>query len=106
MLPTWGFANKLEGLRIAYGRPLKVTSAARCASYNVKVSASGRNGPHTTGEAVDIAIYGKEAWILLSLALSMGFTGIGVSQKGLNRFLHLDTLPGSAKQPRPTVWSY
>lgn len=106
MLPTWALANKLEGLRIAYGRQLKVTSAARCPTYNAKVSLSGLNGPHTTGEAVDIAIFGKEAWVLLAIAFSMGFTGIGVSQKGPNRFIHLDTLQGTPTQPRPTIWSY
>jgi len=37
------------------------------------------------------------------LALELGFTGIGVQQKGTGRFPHLDTLE---EPPRPNVWSY
>jgi hypothetical protein len=33
----------------------------------------------------------------------MGFTGIGVQQKGSRRFIHLDVLQNP---PRPNVWSY
>jgi hypothetical protein len=32
--------------------------------------------------------------------MAMGFTGIGVNQKGAGRFLHLDTRQGAM------VWSY
>jgi zinc D-Ala-D-Ala carboxypeptidase len=40
------------------------------------------------------------------LALEQGFTGIGVSQKGAIRFIHVDDLPDAPGQPRPTIWSY
>ena len=36
----------------------------------------------------------------------VGFTGIGVNQKGGARFLHLDTIESSPARPRPTIWSY
>jgi zinc D-Ala-D-Ala carboxypeptidase len=39
----------------------------------------------------------------LRLAFKLGFTGIGVQQKGSGRFIHLDTMEGGT---RPTVWSY
>jgi hypothetical protein len=36
----------------------------------------------------------------------MGFTGIGIAQKGEGRYVHLDDLPSVEGQPRPTLWSY
>lgn len=36
----------------------------------------------------------------------MKFTGIGIQQKGGDRYIHLDNLPNAPGQPRPTVWSY
>ena len=107
MLPEHDFMEKVETLRELYGKPLIVTSAARCPQHNAKVSGTGLNGPHTTGRAIDFGVSGHDAHRLLSLALSMpGFTGIGVNQKGTDRFIHLDDLPNKPGQPRPTVWSY
>lgn len=107
MLPRLDFMEKVENLRNLYGKPMKITSAARCPEYNEKVSHTGKTGPHTTGRAVDIAVERQDAFRLLSLALSTpDFTGIGVSQKGSGRFLHLDDLPNKGGQPRPTIWSY
>ncbi|MBM3273067.1 DUF882 domain-containing protein [Candidatus Kaiserbacteria bacterium] len=106
MLPEDDFVDKLEGLRVAYGRPLRVTSGARCPKYNAKVSTTGETGPHTTGRAVDLAVERQAAWRVLDIAFQLGFTGIGVQQKGPSRFIHLDDLPNKPGQPRPTVWSY
>lgn len=106
MLPDAEFMKKIEGLRVAYGKPLTVTSAARCPEYNAKVSATGPTGPHTTGHAIDFAVSYADAHKLLSIALKLGFSGIGVQQKGEGRFLHVDDLPNAPGQPRPTVWSY
>lgn len=100
------FLADLEALRTAYGKPLIVSSGYRCSSHNQKVSTTGPNGPHTTGKAVDIAIRGAEAYLLIGLALRMGFSGIGIQQKGGARFLHLDKLTNGPGQPRPMVWSY
>ena len=63
-------------------------------------------GAHSTGQACDILIERADAFKLLSLAFLVGFTGIGVSQKGGARFLHLDTIESSPARPRPTIWSY
>ena len=99
--------EKVERLRIRYGMPMPVTSCARCPDHNEKESATkSRTGPHTTGRAIDIAVRGLNAWLLLRLALQEGFTGIGINQKGDDRFLHIDDLPNAEGQPRPTVWSY
>ena len=106
LLPEKTFQDRIEVLRQRYGKPLIVTSGARCPDYNEKVSHTGRTGPHTKGRAIDFAIRGGDALHLLMLAVTMGFTGIGVSQKGASRFLHLDDLPNAEGQPRPWVWSY
>jgi len=100
------FLLQLDQLREAFGAPLIVSSGFRCPSYNAKVSETGMTGPHTTGKAVDFSIDRAAAYRLMRLALDMGFTGIGVQQKGAARFLHLDTLTDAPGQPRPTVWSY
>jgi zinc D-Ala-D-Ala carboxypeptidase len=100
------FLRDLDELRHEFGRPLIVSSGYRCPDYNANVSATGRTGPHTTGRAVDLRARGGDAYDVLSLALELGFTGIGVAQKGSARFLHLDKLPDAPGQPRPFVWSY
>jgi zinc D-Ala-D-Ala carboxypeptidase len=43
---------------------------------------------------------------MIRMALSVGFTGIGVKQHGAGRFIHLDDLPNAEGQPRPHLWSY
>lgn len=106
MLPKLDFMEKVETLRSVYGKPLRVTSAARCPDYNAKVSSTGRDGPHTTGRAIDISVNGREAHNLLRLAMRFGnFSGIGLQQKGdhASRFLHLDDLTGPQ---RPWIWTY
>ena len=106
MLPEQDFMEKIETLRLAYGKPLRVTSAARCPDHNSRVSGTGRTGPHTSGRALDLAVDRGHAYQLASLAFASGFTGIGFQQKGAGRFLHLDDLPNGPGCPRPTIWSY
>lgn len=108
MLPRLDFMEKVEKLRIKLGRPVRVSSAARCPEYNAKVSHTGLTGPHTTGRAIDLLASGLVAYELLELAPMCGFTGIGVSQRGdhLKRFIHLDDLTNAEGQPRPWVWGY
>lgn len=100
------FVTELDELRHRYGAPLKVSSGYRCPDHNAKVSSTGRTGPHVMGRACDFLIDRTNAYRLLRIALDMGFTGIGVQQKGSGRFLHIDNLPNSPGQPRPTVFSY
>lgn len=95
------FITKLDALREAYGKGLKVSSGYRCPAHNSRVSSTGPNGPHTTGLAVDFAVDRADAHKLLALAAPL-FRGIGVNQKGSGRFLHLDDI----QEGRPTAWSY
>lgn len=107
LLPAQSSQDRLERVRVRYGKPMKVSSGSRCPDHNAKESGTGRTGPHTKG-AFDILVSGEDAFTLLGLALGEGFTGIGFSQKGEHskRFMHLDDLPNAEGQPRPTIWSY
>jgi zinc D-Ala-D-Ala carboxypeptidase len=102
MLPKQSSVDRLQRVRDRYGRPMPVSSGARCAAHNQRVSSSGPHGPHTTGRAFDIAVRGADAHRLLRIALEEGFVGIGINQKGNSRFIHLDDL----EEGRPALWSY
>jgi uncharacterized protein YcbK (DUF882 family) len=95
----------LQALRSVCGFPFRINSGYRSPEYNAKVAETGLDGPHTTGQAFDIAVAGQHAFRLLTFAAQYGFTGIGVKQKGPmeGRYIHLDTL---AEGTRPWVWSY
>lgn len=100
------FLDRLEALRAAVARPLVIMSGYRSPAYNARVSTTGADGPHTTGQAVDIAIRGPDALALIAAAIGLGFTGVGVRQHGDGRFIHIDDLDPSMNRPRPTIWSY
>jgi len=85
-----------------YGKPMKVSSGYRDPSHPIEAKKASP-GFHTTGRAVDIAVSGADAVKLLTLALQVGFTGIGVQQKGGGRFIHLDDV---VSLTRPNIWSY
>jgi len=101
------FLDRLQALRDKVGS-LLVSSGYRSPAYNKKVSSTGKSGPHTTGRAVDLLIYGKKAYDVIVLAESFGFTGIGISQRGpyKKRFIHLDDLQDPVNGHRPWIWSY
>ena len=92
------FMLMLQTLRDEMQGPLKVSSGFRCEDHNQMVSTTGRNGPHTLAKATDILISGERAMVLFEKARQIGFSGIGLSQKGnhASRFVHLDTLPRKA----------
>lgn len=102
------FMDRLENLRREFNRPMPVSSGYRCPMHNARVSKTGFAGPHTTGQAVDIAISGEDAYQLIALAMKSGFTGIGIKQHGPfeGRYVHLDTLPEETNRPRPRILTY
>lgn len=99
------FMVKVEALRWELGFPFVVTSAYRCKDHIIERKKK-TPGAHATGHAIDIAVRGDKAYKLLDAALRVGMTGIGVNQKGNNRFIHLDDLEWDEDRPRPWVWSY
>ena len=101
------FIDKLNQLRDSYGKPMTISSGFRDETHPVEaMKKDPKGGAHVSGKACDILVDRKDAFELLSLAFLIGFTGIGVNQKGGSRFLHLDTIENSASRPRPTIWSY
>jgi len=102
------FMQKIVSLRRQLGFPFIVTSGYRCPDYNDNIAATGRDGPHTTGRAIDIHVTGNEAYKLIAASRDVGITGVGVSQKGSydSRFIHLDDLKSSGNRIRPHLWSY
>ena len=101
------FLKILDQLRDDWGKPIILNSAYRCPDHNAAVSSTkSRTGPHTTGKAADLRVSRKDCYEVMKLAFMLNFTGIGVAQKGSDRFLHLDTLTPMDSGIRPTVWSY
>ncbi len=101
------FLAHIDELRHRCGFPFVIPSGYRTPAYNNKVSSSGFAGAHTTGKACDVGVSGDKAYRLLEEAFKMGvFTGIGINQKGANRFIHLDTCTVADGLPRPAIWSY
>ncbi len=102
------FMNKVQAIRSFLDFPLVVTSGYRSPEYNAEISTTGEDGPHTTGCAVDINIWGGRAYMLISNAKIFGFTGIGTMQKGSwsKRFVHLDDLETAGDRVRPNTWTY
>ena len=96
------FMEKLQQLRTEYGKPMVITSGYRDITHPIE-AAKATPGIHTMGLAADVGCNGAAAYHILQIAFKIGFTGIGVSQSGRNRFLHLDTY---TKPPRSNVWSY
>ena len=99
--------DALQRVRAICG-PLTVTSGYRSPRHS-KEAAKGRSGgPHTLGKAADIRCAGTQAFEILHTALDEGFTGIGIAQRGEDRFLHLDVITHLDDFPavRPTIWSY
>ena len=99
------FMEKIEALRESLGFPFIVTSAYRCPKHPIEAPKK-LSGAHSTGQAIDLAVQGENAYRLLNGALRAGFTGIGVNQKGDSRFIHLDNIKNSKGRPRPWIWSY
>ena len=99
------FMQKVDALREKMGFSFPVNSAYRCANHPIEARKASP-GAHASGRAIDIGVRGEAAYKLLQGALEAGFTGIGISQKGGSRFVHLDDLECSEGRPRPHIWSY
>ena len=92
--------SMLQSLRDKMG-PLSITSGVRCEKHN-KESGGYPKSAHLQSIGADVRIYGPRALALVEHARRIGFSGIGIAQKGehAKRFIHLDILP------RQALWSY
>lgn len=90
------FMHKLEALRQEWGRPLLVTSGARCEHWNRKVGGA-EHSKHLEGIAADLYFsHPNDATAFAALAEKHGFGGIGL---GLT-FVHVDNRKERAR------WTY
>lgn len=95
---------RFNKLRVLVGEALIMTRGYCCAAYNKK---HGYTDTHETGHAGDLGISYITAFYVMKHAIAVGFTGVGINQKGGKRFMHLDDLPAMLpKRPRPHIWSY
>jgi hypothetical protein len=84
--------DKLNLIRILYGKGMVITSGARCLEYNKQIGGvpdSAHLPHHYTKQcrAADILVRSSEdRYKLMTLALKVGFTRIGIAKT----FLHLD----------------
>jgi hypothetical protein len=95
---------RLQRLRSLYGKPIGIIEGGgyRCESYT-----SSEISAHHSGHAFDLAYPREDHWLLLSLAMQVGFTGIGDKNKKGRYQLHLDDAPDIPHQrPRPWKWTY
>ena len=94
------FMRMLQELKDQMQGPLSLCIGRRSDYHNDGVSAAKnkKNSVYNLGQASKISISGERAMLLFEKARKVGFSGIGLSQKGnhSSRFLHLDTLPRKA----------
>lgn len=93
------YMDRIQALRTKLGFALYVNSGYRSRRHSAERDKS-TIGPHVQGLAADFRCDGPTAYKIMKAAFELGFTGIGVSQKGSARFVHLDIVP------RQSVWSY
>ena len=101
---SMALVNKLQQLRVNYGKPLKINSGCRCIKHNAAVGGKS-NSAHICegkeGEAADIHIESAEQlWDLVDLCFSLKiFKRIGIG----TTLLHVDV---SITNPTPRIWPY
>lgn len=98
------FMNRLECLRAAWGHPILIVPGGgyRCQKYS-----RNAHSAHLEGRAADPAIAPEDIYPFIRLAMSLGFTGIGVKNRHGKFQLHIDDaeeIPGV--RPRPWLWTY
>jgi uncharacterized protein YcbK (DUF882 family) len=95
---------RLEIVRIAYGKSMRINSGLRCPTHNRSVGASSTSNhlPHTEeqiGYAADIAVSGGQDRHKLVELLMAQFQRLGVAKN----FIHVDIHP---EKPAPALWCY
>ena len=91
------FIHKLDELREACGFPFVISSGYRDPSHPIEAR-KAKAGTHAQGIAADIAVSGgAERYKIVSEAMRLGFTGIGVAKT----FIHVDI-----RETTPVVWEY
>lgn len=98
--------TKLNIMRRLYGKPMVVTSGARCEEYNTSIGGAEHSAHlphpfHGRCRAVDTLVRnGAERSALVDLARLVGFERIGIA----STFIHLDV--EDELLPTPTMFMY
>ena len=83
--------------------PLSINSGYRCSTHNASVSSTGPNGPHTTGNAIDIGVKNSQHRKQLIDWFATKVTGLGIAKS----FNHIDNLTAEEGfDMRPNAWKY
>lgn len=91
------FIHRLDHLRYVCDFPFVITSGYRSTEHPVERH-KPNPGTHCLGVAADISIRGGvQRRKIVSIALKMGFTGVGVAKT----FIHVDD-----RTTEPMLWSY
>ena len=91
------FIHALDKLRGSCGFPFAITSGYRDPLHSAEINKE-KAGQHTLGIAADIAVAGgAQRFMIVSKALELGFSGIGVAKT----FVHVDT-----RTTDPMLWCY
>ena len=96
------FMAKLNEIRRIVAQPFAVTSAYRCPDHNEQVSSTGRDGPHTTGRAIDIRANSRLRYEIMEQARKLGMTRFGIART----FIHLDDLTETDGFDENVIWTY
>ena len=97
----------LQKIRDHFGKPITITSAYRCTSYNTKIGGA-YGSRHTKGQACDFFIEGVTPLEIAQYAESIGIKGIGL----YDTFVHIDTRAAKSfwyshkEYPRSTFGKY
>ena len=89
------FMNKLQAIRVEYGKAIFVVSGYRSPQYNAAISRQrSLTGAHTYGRAADISVRDRErdVPVLLELARKHGMTRVGLQLTAKKFRLHLDDM--------------
>lgn len=110
LMPPQEAIDALVFLRKAWGKPIKINSAARCLKDNARVNGK-KSSPHLPakdravemyrklgGGGFDISMNQKDFSAFEALALKFGFRGFGYG----SNFIHIDNM----FRPVITRWTY
>jgi zinc D-Ala-D-Ala carboxypeptidase len=97
------FMELLQAIRTEYGKPIYINSGYRDITHPIE-AAKESGGAHTLGLACDIGVRGEDAIKLLGIAISRGVRRVGIQQKGVRRYIHID-IADKYGFPK-SIWSY
>lgn len=97
------FVTRLQVFRDVMGIPVSIIKGG---GYACKKSSKDKDDIYREGIAAVTKIKKDLLFKAVNIAMSVGFTGIGVKEKNGQIHLHLDDAEGNAdKRTRPMMWA-